>query len=83
MLCAYVITCLCDCVGMEYSFLDVDWILGFLGVLLERHLITAVSNWNSSDASGRSLSGNEIRMCLCDYVLRWSELLLSNILGRE
>ncbi|THG11112.1 hypothetical protein TEA_027755 [Camellia sinensis var. sinensis] len=40
---------------------DVDWILGYLGVLLEMHLINAVSNRNSSNASGLSLSGNEIR----------------------
>ncbi|KAF5931790.1 hypothetical protein HYC85_027961 [Camellia sinensis] len=43
---------------------DVDWILGFLGVLLEKHLINAVSNRNSSNASGLSLSGNEIHKCL-------------------
>ncbi|KAF5933939.1 hypothetical protein HYC85_030110 [Camellia sinensis] len=40
---------------------DVDWILEFLEVLLEKHLINAVSNRNSSNASGLSLSGNEIR----------------------
>ena len=51
--------------------------LGFLGVLLEKHLIYAVSNRNSSIDSGLSLSGNEIRKCLCVYVLTWSELQLS------
>ncbi|KAF5933551.1 hypothetical protein HYC85_029722 [Camellia sinensis] len=45
---------------MDYE-LDVDWILGLLGVLLEKHLINAVSNRNSSNALGLSLSGNEIR----------------------
>ncbi|KAL7227573.1 hypothetical protein ACSBR1_022436 [Camellia fascicularis] len=45
------------------------WILGFLGVLLEKHLINALSNRNSSNASGLSLSRNEIHKCLCDYVL--------------
>ncbi|KAF5933080.1 hypothetical protein HYC85_029251 [Camellia sinensis] len=44
-----------------YQRTDVDWILGFLGVLLEKHLINAASNRNSSNASGLSLSGNEIR----------------------
>ena len=82
MLCACVITCLCDYVGMECSFLDVDWILGFLGVLLERHLINAVSNRNSSNASGLSLSGNEIRKCVGVYVLTWNELQLSIVLRR-
>ena len=72
-----MITCLCDYVGMGFNFWDVDWIRGFLGVLLERHLINAVSNRNSSNASGLSLSGNEIRKCLCVYVLMWSELQLS------
>ncbi|KAF5932581.1 hypothetical protein HYC85_028752 [Camellia sinensis] len=48
-------------ITMGLSRLDVDWILGFLGVLLEKHLINAVSNRNSSNASGLSLSGNEIR----------------------
>ena len=62
---------------MECSFLDVDWILGFPGVLLEKHMINVVSNRNSSNASGLSLSGNEIRKCLCVYVLMWSELQLS------
>ncbi|KAF5946789.1 hypothetical protein HYC85_017017, partial [Camellia sinensis] len=57
--------------------IDVDWILEFLGVLLERHLINAISNRNSSNALGLSLSGNEIRKCLCVYVLMWSELQLS------
>ena len=77
MLCTFVVTCLCDYLGMECSFLDVDWILGFLGVQLERHLINAVSDRNSSNASGLSLSGNEIRKCLHVYVLMWSELQLS------
>ncbi|THG17752.1 hypothetical protein TEA_030168 [Camellia sinensis var. sinensis] len=40
---------------------DVDWILEFLGVLLEKHLINGVSDRNSSNVSGLSLSGNEIR----------------------
>ncbi|KAF5951938.1 hypothetical protein HYC85_009882 [Camellia sinensis] len=61
----------------EYHFQDVDWILEFLGVLLEKHLINAVSNRNSSNASRLSLSGNEVRKCLCVYVLMWSELQLS------
>ena len=74
MLRTFVITCLCDYLGMECSCLDVDWILGFLGVQLERHLINAVANRNSSNASGLSLSGNEIRKCLHVYVLMWSEL---------
>ena len=77
MLCAYMITCLCDYMGMGFSFWDIDWVLGFLRVLLEKHLINAVSNWNSSNTSGLSLSGNEIRRCLCDSVLTWSELSLS------
>ena len=77
MLYVYMITCLCDYVGMECSSWDVDWTLEFLVVLLERHLINAVSNRNSSNASGLSLSGNEIRKCLCVYVLTWSKLLLS------
>ena len=77
MLSTFVITCLCDYLGMGCSFLDVDWILGFLGVQLERHLINAVSDRNSSNASGLSLSGNEIRKCLHVYVLMWSELQLS------
>ncbi|GMP26121.1 hypothetical protein CsSME_00002701 [Camellia sinensis var. sinensis] len=47
--------------GIGFSFQDVDWVHGFLGVLLERHLISTVSNRNSSNAAGRSLSGNEIR----------------------
>ena len=68
---------------MEFNFCDFDWVHGFLGVLLEWHLITAISNWNSSNITGPSLSENEIRMCLCDYVLMWSELQLSNVLGRE
>ena len=50
---------------------------------MEKHLINAVSNRNSSNASGLSLSGNEIRKCLCDYVLTWNELQLSIALGRE
>ena len=83
MLYAYMITCLCDYVGMECSSLDVDWTLEFLVVLLERHLINAASNQNYSNASGLSSSRNEIRRCLCDYVLTWNELLLSNALGRE
>ena len=83
MLYVYVITCLCDYVGMECSFWDVDWALEFLVVLLERHLITAASNRNYSNALGLSLSRNEIRRCLCDYVLTWNELLLSIALGRE
>ncbi|KAF5942994.1 hypothetical protein HYC85_020636 [Camellia sinensis] len=45
----------------DIIYQDVDWILGFLGILLEKHLINAVSNRNSSNASGLSLSGNEIR----------------------
>ena len=51
MLCCKFITFLCDNVGMECSFSDVDWILVFLGGLLEKHLINAVSNRNSSNAS--------------------------------
>ncbi|KAF5949312.1 hypothetical protein HYC85_011305 [Camellia sinensis] len=48
--------------GFEYfGFWDVDWILGFLGVLLEKHLINVVSNRNSSNVTGLSLSENEIR----------------------
>ena len=82
MLCAYVIICLCDYMGIECCFLDVDWILEFLGVLLERHLSNAVSNRNSSNASGLSLSGNEIRKCLSVYVLTWNEIQLSIVLGR-
>ena len=72
-----MITCLCDYVGMGFNFWDVDWILEFLEVLLEKHLINAVSNRNSSNAVGLSLSGIEIRKCLCVYVLMWSELHLS------
>ncbi|GMP71512.1 hypothetical protein CsSME_00029875 [Camellia sinensis var. sinensis] len=34
-------------------FYDVDRIHRFLGVLLERHLITVISNRNSSNAAGR------------------------------
>ncbi|KAF5940509.1 hypothetical protein HYC85_021676 [Camellia sinensis] len=68
---------------IDKCFLDVDWTLGFLGVLLEKHLINAVCNRNSSNATGLSLSENEIRKCLCDYVLTWSELLLSIALERE
>ena len=76
-------TCLCDYLGMGLNFLDVDWVYGFLGVLLERHLITTISNWNSSNDAGRSLSTKEIHMCLCDYVLIWGDLLLSIALGCE
>ena len=83
MLYAYMITCLCDYVGMECSSLDVDWILEFLVVLLERHLINAASNRNYSSPSGLSPFRNEIRRCLCDYVLTWNVLLLSIALGRE
>ena len=70
-------TFLCVYVCKGFNFWDVDWIRGFLGVLSERLLINAVSNRNSSNASGLSLSGNEIRKCLCVYVLMWSELQLS------
>ena len=83
MLHAYVITCLCDYVGMERSFWDVNWTLEFLVVLLERHLINAASNRNYSNALGLLSSRNEIRRCLCDYVLTWNELSLSNALGCE
>ena len=83
MLYAYMITYLCDYIGTGFNFWDVDRVHGFLGVLLERHLITGVFNRNSSDAMGRPLSGNEICMCLCGYVFMWSELKLSNVLGRE
>ncbi|KAF5933891.1 hypothetical protein HYC85_030062 [Camellia sinensis] len=50
-----------DIAGRLVAGIDVDWILEFLGVLLEKHLINAVSNRNSSNVSGLSLSGNEIR----------------------
>ncbi|KAF5934507.1 hypothetical protein HYC85_030678 [Camellia sinensis] len=50
-----------DIAGRLVAGIDVDWILEFLGVLLEKHLINAVSNRNSSNASGLSLSGNEVR----------------------
>ena len=50
---------------------------------MEKHFINAISNRNSSNASGLSLSENEIRRCLCDYVLTWNELQLSKVLGRE
>ena len=53
------------------------------GVLLEKHLINVDSNQNSSNASGLSLSRDEICKCLCDYVLTWNELQLSIALGRE
>lgn len=78
-----MITCLCDYVGMKFSSSDVDWVYGFVKVLLEEHLITAISNWNSSNAVGRSLSRKEIHMCLCDYMSMWSDLLLSNVLSHE
>ncbi|GMP24910.1 hypothetical protein CsSME_00002011 [Camellia sinensis var. sinensis] len=37
-------------------FVDVDWIWGFLGVLLERYSIIVVFNWNSSNIA-RLMSG--------------------------
>ena len=51
--------------------------------MLERHLTNYVSNRNSSNASGLSISRNEIRKCLCDYVLTWRQLQLSIAIGRK
>ncbi|KAF5932909.1 hypothetical protein HYC85_029080 [Camellia sinensis] len=45
----------------HFQVQNIGWTLEFLIVLLERHLINAASNRNYSDASGLSLSRNEIR----------------------
>ncbi|THG19527.1 hypothetical protein TEA_027433 [Camellia sinensis var. sinensis] len=41
------VLCIIEAMKLMNEIEDVDWILGFLGVLLERHLINAVSDRNS------------------------------------
>ncbi|KAL7188519.1 hypothetical protein ACSBR1_038391 [Camellia fascicularis] len=64
---------------------NIDWVYGFLKVLLEEHLITAVSNWNSSNAAGQLLSRKEIRcqdvdvdVVVVGMILLWSILFGSS-----
>ena len=66
-----------------YPFSDYDRLAALLEIQLETIVIKCLSNMTPRNPVGRSLFGNEIRMCLCDYLPMWSELLLSIVLGRE